>query len=95
MRAQPASEHPAATSSDDAQRELERHALRNVRSLVDKLEGAERRGIAGSLRLAALVLAGMAALAAISAFAFWIVRGPVQTHSVTITPGGQDASAPR
>ncbi len=87
-------ENPSTVSTDDAQHELERRALRNVRSLVDKLEGAERRGAERNLRLVALVLAGIAALVALGAIALWILRGPVHTHSVTTAPA-QSAKAPR
>lgn len=50
------------TPSEDAQRELERRALRNVRGLVDKLEDGdridkrvERRMLAGIVIVAVLV----------------------------------------
>ena len=88
-------DNPSTVPPDDAQRDLERRALRNVRSLVDKLEGAERRGAEQNLRLVALVLAGMAALVALGALAVWVLRGPVQTHSVTIVPAAQGEGAPR
>jgi dTDP-glucose pyrophosphorylase len=41
------------------------------------------------------VLAGLAALVALGALALWILRGPVQTHSVTIAPAAQGTGAPR
>jgi len=88
-------ENPPAAPSYDAQRELEQRALRNVRSLLDKLETAEARSSRRNLRLVVLVLAGMAAAVALGALAFWLVRGPVQTHSVTIVPARPAANASR
>ncbi len=88
-------ENPSMLSTHDAQRELEQRALRNVRSLVDKLEGAERGGAERNLRLVALVLAGTAALVALGALALWILRGPVQSHALTIVPAKPAASVTR
>ena len=87
-------ENPSTLSTHDAQRELEQRALRNVRSLVDKLEGTERRSAERNMRLVALVLAGTAAVVALAALAFWLVRGPVESRTVTIVPGSSVA-APR
>ncbi|HXS53737.1 MAG TPA: hypothetical protein VN782_14480 [Usitatibacter sp.] len=81
-------ENPSLVPTHDAQRELEQHALRNVRSLVEKLEGAEARRGERNLRLVALVLAALSAAVAIAALAFWLVRGPVQSHTVTLAPPG-------
>lgn len=87
-------ENPSNVSTHDAQRELEQRALRNVRSLVDKLEGGERRDAERNMRFVALVLAGTAAVVALGALAFWLVRGPVQSRTVTIVPESSVA-APR
>lgn len=87
-------ENPSNVSTHDAQRELEQRALRNVRSLVDKLEGGERRDAERNMRFVALVLAGTAAVVALGALAFWLVRGPVQSHSITnVAPGASVAPA--
>jgi hypothetical protein len=59
-------ENPSNVSTHDAQRELEQRALRNVRSLVDKLEGGERRDAERNMRFVALVLAGTAAVVALT-----------------------------
>ena len=37
-----------STNGDDAQRDLEKKALRNVRGLVDKIEAEDREGQARS-----------------------------------------------
>lgn len=79
-------EIPASVPANDAQRELEQRALRNVRSLVDNLEGADARRSERNLRLVALVLASMAGVVALAALTFWLVRGPVQSHTVTVAP---------
>jgi len=79
-------ENPASVPVNDAQRELEQRALRNVRSLVDKLEGADARRGERNVRLVALVLASMVGVAALAALTLWLVRGPVQSHTVTAVP---------
>ena len=56
-----------STPSDDAQREMEQRALRNVRGLVDKVEGLdadekrrERRLLVGLVVVAIVAAAGIA-----------------------------------
>jgi uncharacterized membrane protein len=49
---------------DDAQRELERKALRNVRGLVDKIQDEDRKGNQKQLAAVIVVVALVAALAA-------------------------------
>jgi hypothetical protein len=83
----------ASVPVHDAQRELEQRALRNVRSLVEKLEVAEERRGRCNLRLVALVLAALAAVVAAAALAFWLVRGPVQSRSVTIAPASASSAS--
>ena len=50
--------------ADDAQRDLEQKALRNVRSLVDKIEGEDRKGNQKQLVAVIAIVAFVAALAA-------------------------------
>lgn len=47
-----------STPSDDAQRELERRALRNVRQLIDKLENTDEADEKTQKRLLAAILIG-------------------------------------
>jgi hypothetical protein len=77
---------------DDAQRALEQRALRNVRSLVDKLETGERRDARRSLRLLAWLLVGLVIGAAVAYAVLRIERGPVQSGEIRVKtpppPGG-------
>ena len=50
-------------STEEAQRELERRALRNVRGLVDRMEGAEARERRMQRRLLAVIAAIIAVIA--------------------------------
>lgn len=61
-----------STPPDDAQREMEQRALRNVRSLVDKVEGLdadekrrERRLVAGLVVVALVLALGVAGYLAV------------------------------
>ena len=57
-----------STPSDDAQRELERRALRNVRQLVEKLENTDEADAQSQKRLlAALVIGALLVALAIAA----------------------------
>lgn len=59
-------EIPQSPTSHDAQREMEQRALRNVRALVDKIEGEDARSSGAARR--GLVVAGVAlAVAAVAA----------------------------
>ncbi|HSN21494.1 MAG TPA: hypothetical protein VLS49_12495 [Usitatibacter sp.] len=73
-------------ASDDAQRELERRALRNVRSLVDNLESRERRNVRANLRLLAWLLLGIAIATGVGYAAFRLARGPVETREIILKP---------
>ncbi|HEX6634142.1 MAG TPA: hypothetical protein VF038_09225 [Usitatibacter sp.] len=76
----------ATLPPEDAQRELERRALRNVRSLVDNLERRERGDTRRNLRLLAWLLVGMAIALGIAYAAMRLVRGPVETREIVLTP---------
>ena len=58
-------------SNDDTQRELERHALRNVRGLVDKMESIEESDRRTQRRLLAWVLVGVLAVAGVVGYVIW------------------------
>lgn len=56
---------------DDSQRKLERHALRNVRGLVDKMESIEQTDRRTQRRLFAWVLVGVLAVAGVIGYVIW------------------------
>ena len=59
------------TPNDDTQRELERHALRNVRGLVDKMESIEVTDRRTQRRLLVWILAGVLAVAGVVGYFIW------------------------
>jgi hypothetical protein len=72
-----------STPPEDAQRDLEQHALRNVRSLVDKVEGLDADEKRRERRL--LVGLFVAAVAAAAAFAGYLaVRSDTGGKTITI-----------
>lgn len=75
-----------STPGEDAQRELEQRALRNVRGLVDKMENqdeAERRSVKKSVVLIVVVIVALFGL-------FWAVQSfkgkPEAPRTVVIPP---------
>jgi hypothetical protein len=71
---------------DEAQRELERHALRNVRGLVDKMESLEQTDRRTQKKLVAWVLVGVIAVAAVIGYAIWDMNRKYGTTPVVIDP---------
>jgi hypothetical protein len=72
--------------NEDAQRELERRALRNVRALVDNLERRERIDARRGMRLVAGVLVGvMLAIGAAFAIVHWTHR-PSGSTEIQLAP---------
>lgn len=66
-------------SGDDAQRDLERKALRNVRALVDQVEAEDRERSANAVTVAVrflpvLALAGAVIVATMMAYSAWRAR---------------------
>jgi type VI protein secretion system component VasF len=59
------------TPNDDTQRELERHALRNVRGLVDKMESIDAIDRRTQRRLLAWVVLGVLAVACVVGYFIW------------------------
>ena len=70
--------------TDDAQRDLEQRALRNVRGLVDRIEGDDQLEARKQRRLVVWLLAGAALLAL--GFALAIALKP-SAPQVVIDPG--------
>jgi len=71
---------------DDTQRTLERHALRNVRGLVDKMESMEETDRRTQRRLLAWVLVGVLAVAGVVGYAIWHAGQMYGTKPVVIDP---------
>jgi hypothetical protein len=71
-----------ATHEEDAQRALERKALRNVRTLVDKLEGEERKQARITLRFV-VVSVVIALLAAIALYA--VMTGQTKKQATVVS----------
>jgi hypothetical protein len=74
-----------STPGDDAQRELERKALRNVRGLLDKVEEDERLTRRGAVRIA--VIAVVVALVATAIVVVWMsARRTADTANPVVIP---------
>jgi hypothetical protein len=76
----------AQRPNDEAQRELERHALRNVRGLVDKMESLEQTDRRTQKKLVAWVLVGVLAVALVVGYAIWSTGAKYGTKPVVIDP---------
>jgi len=81
-------------AEDEAQRTLERKALRNVRSLVDKLETDERTSIRRTLRFVAATLA-IALLAATALYFAMTGQKKTQPPVVSTSRAAPPSSAGR
>ena len=78
---------PATTDDDDAQRTLERKALRNVRGLVDKLETEQRESSRVTMRF---VVASVVVAFAAGVLAFVLIVGNKRPQAeVTSAPKAQ------
>jgi hypothetical protein len=78
-----AMDDPPAPPPDDAQRDLERRALRNVRSLVDNLQNRDRIDGRRSMRLLMALLAVTALVVGVGYAVVRIVSGPAATREIT------------
>jgi hypothetical protein len=74
------------TPHDDAQRELERRALRNVRGLVDKMQDIQEDDSRAQRRLLAWVLVGALAVVAVVGVGLWHSAKNVAGKPVVIDP---------
>ncbi len=72
--------------SDDGQRELERHALRNVRGLVDKMESIEEGDRRTQRRLLAWILVGVLAVAGVVGYAIWYAGNKYGSKPAVVDP---------
>ncbi len=78
----------------DVQRELEQRALRNVRALVDKVEGDDQARRRRSLRLLAWLLVGMVVGVAAAYVAIRLTHGPGESRVITIEPAKRGETGP-
>ncbi|HYC35985.1 MAG TPA: hypothetical protein VEC19_06160 [Usitatibacter sp.] len=77
----------APTQGNDAQRELEQRALRNVRHLVDKIEQTDEMDARAQKRLLAWIIAGALGLCVAIAIAIAVVKKePPQAIDVSKLP---------
>lgn len=84
--------HDAAANDEDAQRSLERKALRNVRTLVDKLEGEERKQARVTTRFVAISIV-VALAAAVGLYA--LMTGQVKKQAPVVSTPSAPASTAR
>jgi hypothetical protein len=81
-----------ATHDEDAQRALERKALRNVRTLVDKLEGDERKQARITMRFVAISVV-VALVAAIVLYA--VMTGQTKKQATVVSKPAAPATLAR
>ena len=79
------------STSDDAQREMEQRALRNVRGLVDRIERADDLDARRQRRLLAWLVGGIA-IAIVLLFASFAMRDPSGGATVTVSPAPAPAA---
>jgi uncharacterized 2Fe-2S/4Fe-4S cluster protein (DUF4445 family) len=80
-----------STPGEDAQRELERRALRNVRGLVDKMENTDeldRR----SIRKTVVVIAAVMAVLFAAAYGAYLARGKSEPPRTVVIPPPANAA---
>lgn len=84
-----------STPSDDAQRDMEQRALRNVRSLVDKLETTDKLEGKALRRLTMIVIGSVVAVCALGFVAWQLMakrHAEQSTRPVVVAP---PANAPK
>ena len=77
--------------NDDAQRELEKRALRNVRGLIDRMEGDEARERWTTRRIVVALGVVVVAFAIVSAVLIGMAKKPAASKTITLPP----AQAPK
>ena len=73
-----------STPGDDAQRDMERRALRNVRGLVDRMENDDKLGRRTQLRVFVGLVIGVVAIAVVGAVL--VARRPAGREVVVEPP---------
>ena len=76
---------------DHAQRELEQRALRNVRGLIDRMEGDEARERWTTRRIVVALGVVVVAFAIVSAVLIGMAKKPAASKTITLPP----AQAPK
>ena len=71
---------------DDAQREMEQRALRNVRALVDKYEGEDARAQKSVRHLAVVIVVSILVLAAVVFAAFRLTAREETVKTLILPP---------
>ena len=72
-----------STPSDDAQREMEQRALRNVRGLVDKVEGQDQADRRTERRMILRLLVGLA-IAVVAVGAYFALTADKQPRATIV-----------
>ena len=80
-----------STPSDDAQRAMEQKALRNVRSLVDKLESTEALEGKALRKQLTVIIAGVFVVFVIGLVA-WMVATPREAPRTVVIPPPANAA---
>ena len=75
-----------ASPPDDTQRELEQRALRNVRGLVDKMEGLDAQDSRAQKRYLVAIVLGAVVLFSVLAGALWFAGKRNHSEPVVIDP---------
>ena len=72
--------------SDDAQRNLEKKALRNVRGLVDRMEGEEQASRRSQRHVLYILAAAVVAVVVVAAVVLMPKKGD-DAKAITVAPG--------
>jgi hypothetical protein len=74
--------------TDDAQRNMEQKALRNVRALVDKIENTDDHNRKAVLGTAVKIVVGVVVVIAIAAVAYITTHKPEAPRTLVLPPPG-------
>lgn len=80
-----------STPGDDAQRDLEQRALRNVRALVDKYEDKDAKDERSVRNLVVGIVVAILVLAAVAYLAFRLTTKDEPARTLTLPPPGNVA----
>jgi hypothetical protein len=83
-----------STPGEDAQRELEQRALRNVRGLVDKIENTDQLD-RRSIRKTVIIIAAVMAVLFAAAYGVYLAKGKNEPSRTIVLPPPANAPAPK